>query len=108
MTATEDEPYTITGPNARCVATCTICGWSTATGFQSHVRAAIRQHLATNHPPRTPVMLPTDAEMVGFVLVADCLAGHEYWALPGGAHAVIFDIWYEAHRHHEKQGRHHA
>lgn len=115
MTATEDERrYTITGSSAwTIVATCTLCGFATTPGYATTARIAINAHLARNHPTRTPVTLPDD-DGGELVLVAPCPAGHEYWALPGGADPTVgnrlglFDIWWEAHRCHVREGKHRA
>lgn len=114
MNASDDERYTLTGTSAfNVTGTCVLCGFVTARGYASGAKAAIHQHLATHHPARTPVTLPDD-DGLGFVLVAPCPAGHEYWALPGGADPTVgnrlglFDIWWEAHRCHVREGKHRA
>lgn len=98
-----DDRYTITGPNACAVGTCTLCGFTTATGYATHAHAAIHAHLATNHPARDVI-----ATGDGLRLIAVCPAGHDYW-VAGHLHTeYVYDTWWDLHRHHEKQGRHHA
>ena len=89
-----DERYTITGPNAWAVtATCALCDYKTAAGYATHTQSAINAHLATNHPAREVIAQ-------GLVQVAECPAGHDYWALPRGADGALFDTWWDAHREH--------